>query len=282
MLCLNMNKLAKKQQIQVLTALVEGCSLRATSRLTGVSLCAVKSLHIRAGKIAQEYHHRYIRRVRARYIQCDEIWSFCYAKRQRVSRCVSAPPEAGNAWTWTAIDAKSKLMIAWHVGRRTRIDAKQFMVDVAQRIHPEQERVQVTTDGFRAYPEAVRYAFGRDVHYAQVIGPNRKRVICGRPYPPAINTSFVERQNLNMRMGMRRMTRKTNGFSKKLANHVRMTALYFWYYNFCRIHSSLRVTPAMAAGVDNQLHDLGWLVDIIRANDPKPGPRGRYKKRVAD
>lgn len=277
-----MNTLAKKQQIQVLTALVEGCSLRATARLTGVSLCAVKSLHIRAGKVAQEYHHRHIRRVRARYIQCDEIWSFCYAKRQRVSRCVNAPPEAGDAWTWTAIDAKSKLMIAWYVGLRTRIDAKRFMADVARRIHPEQQRVQITTDGFRAYKEAVLQAFGRGVNYAQVIGPNRKRVICGRPYPPAISTVHVERQNLNMRMGMRRMTRKTNGFSKKLANHQYMTALYFWYYNFCRIHQSLRVTPAMAAGIDDQLHDIGWMVDIIRANDPEPGPRGPYKSRRYD
>ena len=274
-----MNRLSRTKQIAVTTALVEGCSLRATARLTGVSLCAVKSLHIRAGDAAQEYLHRYVRRVRAKYIQADEIWSFCYAKRYNVSDCVSAPPGAGDAWTWIAIDAESKLILAWRVGRRTQKDAKKFMVDVARRIHPEQHWIQITTDGFVVYPEAVHHAFGRHVHYAQDLGMGRRRVISGRPYPPRISTTFVERQNLNMRMGMRRYTRRSNGFSKKLANHQRMTALYFWYYNFCRIHQTLRMTPAMAAGIDTRLHDVGWMVDIICSRDPQPGLRGPYRKR---
>ncbi len=261
--------------------------MRATERLTGASFNAVRSLLIRGGKVAIAYHDQHVRDVPVRQIQCDEIWSFIYAKRKNVEFCLTAPRHAGDIWTWTALDAKSKLILSYHVGHRTEYHAKIFLRDVASRVRPR-KRIQVTTDGFPAYQDAVPSAFGRHVDFAQLVkdfsvnGGTRKVVRNGYPYPPGINTSYVERQNLNMRMSMRRFMRKTNGFSKKLAHHAYMVALYAWHYNFCWIHGTHGLTPAMAAGIDTRLLDIGWMVDVIRAHDPLPGPRGPYKSRRCD
>ena len=268
--------------------------MRLISRVVGVSINTVTKLLIQAGEACAEYHDATVRDVKAARVQCDEIWSFCYAKQKNVATAKAAPQEAGDVWTWTALDADSKLIVSYLVGGRDSEYAIEFMDDTASRLAT---RVQMTTDGHKAYLEAVEGAFGGDIDYAQLVkmygavpdamkgrySPaectgTRKRRVEGDPAVEDVSTSFVERQNLTMRMSMRRFTRLTNGFSKKIDNHIHMLSLYFVHYNFCRIHKSLKVTPAMAAGVSNTLHDLEWIVGLIDARAPKPGPRGAYKK----
>lgn len=253
--------------------LVEGNSLRATSRMADVSINTVTKLLVDVGIAAAKYHDTTIRDVRIRRLQCDEIWCFVGAKSKNVT------PEQkqagwGDIWTWTAIDADSKLCVSYLVGGRSAGWANDFMEDCASRIWG---RVQLTTDGHRAYLEAVEGAFGMDVDFATLqkiygasdepekryspakcIGCDMKTVI-GNPDPKHVSTSFVERQNLTMRMGMRRFTRLTNGFSKKVENHAHMVALHFLYYNFGRVHKTLRVTPAMEA----RLVDHVWSFEEI-------------------
>ena len=271
--------------------------MRATSRIAKVSINTVTKLMVEAGEACAAYHDGAVRDVDARKVQCDEIWAFCYAKEKNVARARSAPRGAGDVWTWTAIDSDSKMILAYEVGDRTAATAIEFMDDLRSRLA---NRVQLTTDGHKAYLEAVEGAFGGDVDYAQLIklygeptgqkgherkySPSectgtRKRRVEGNPDPRAVSTSYIERNNLTMRMGMRRFTRLTNGFSKKLENHLLMLSLYFVHYNFVRIHKSLRVTPAMAAGVSDTLHDMEWIVDLIDARAPTPKKRGAYKKR---
>ena len=242
------------------------------------------------------YHDEAVRDVHASRVQCDEIWSFCYAKEKNVARAKAAPKGAGHVWTWTAIEADTKLIISWEVGDRTSATAIEFMDDLRDRLA---NRVQLTTDGHKAYLEAVEGTFGGDVDYAQLIklyGPTdgkgsekryspaectgiRKRKVEGSPDPEAVSTSYVERNNLTMRMGMRRFTRLTNAFSKKLENHLHTLSLYFVHYNFCRVHKSLRMSPAMAAGVSDTLHDMEWIVGLIDARAPKPKRPATYRKR---
>ena len=269
--------------------------MRAVSRVVGVSINTVKGVLIRGGLAALDYHDRHVRNVTSKRIQADEIWAFVYAKQKNVAKATAAPQRAGDVWTWTAIDADNKLIVSYAVGGRDGGIAAEFMADVAGRLaHP----VQLTTDGHRAYLDAVDYAFATEIDYAQLIklygkpidGDRRyspsecigtvTNTISGDPDPNHISTSYVERQNLSMRMGMRRFTRLTNAFSKKVEHHIYMVALYFLHYNFCRLHTTLRVTPAMAAGIDSTLHDVGWIADLIEARRPKPGPRGSYKKRT--
>lgn len=258
--------------------LVEGSSLRAISRMAGVSINTVTKLLVDVGTAAAEFHDKAVRNVRVRRLQCDEIWSFVGAKAKNVT------PEQkqagwGDVWTWTAIDADSKLCVSYLIGGRSAGWARDFMEDCASRIRG---RVQLTPDGHKAYLEAVENAFGMDVDFATLqkiygasdepekryspakcIGCEMKTVI-GNPDPKHVSTSYVERQNLTiltMRMGMRRFTRLTNGFSKKLENHAHMVALHFLYYNFGRVHKTLRVTPAMEAG----LSDHVWTLEEIAA-----------------
>ena len=291
-----MNKLALKTRVQILSMLVEGSSMRSISRITGVSINTVTKLLVNAGEACAAYHDETVRDVKASKVQCDEIWSFCYAKEKNVAGAKAAPEGAGDVWTWTALDSDSKMILAYEVGDRSGATAIEFMDDLRGRLA---SRVQLTTDGHKAYLEAVEGAFGADVDYAMLVklygepagkktaerrySPAecigaRKVAIEGEPDMKAVSTSHVERQNLTMRMGMRRFTRLTNGFSKKLENHLHMLSLYFVHYNFCRAHKSLRMSPAMAAGVSSELRDMGWVVDLIDARAPKPGPRGPYKK----
>ncbi len=247
-----------------------------------------------AGEACAAYHDEHVRNVKASRVQCDEIWSFTYAKAKNVAKAKAAPEVAGDVWTWTGLDADSKMIVSWLVGGRDGSYAMEFMDDLAKRLA---NRVQLTTDGHRAYLEAVEGAFGDDVDYAQLVklygaAPEsakgryspaecigaRKERVTGNPDRDHVSTSYVERQNLTMRMSMRRFTRLTNGFSKKVENHCHALALYFVHYNFCRLHKSLKVTPAMAAGVSDTLHDMEWVVGLIDARAPKPGPRGPYKK----
>ena len=293
-----MNKLDTKTRAQILSMLVEGSSMRSVSRITGVSINTVAKLLIDAGEACLAFHDRTVRDVQAKRVQCDEIWSFCYAKEKNVSGAKAAPADAGDVWTWTALDADSKLIISFLVGGRDSEYAMAFMDDVASRLAG---RVQMTTDGHKAYLEAVEGAFGCDVDYAQLIklygaapagatgrySPAectgiRKIKVEGQPDIEHVSTSYVERMNLNIRMGNRRFTRLTNAFSKKLENHVHMLALYFVHYNFCRVHKSLRMSPAMAAGVASSLYDAEFIVGLIDDAAPAPKKRGPYKKRTAE
>lgn len=269
--------------------------MRSISRITGVSINTVTKLLVDAGEACAAYHDETVRNVKAAHVQCDEIWSFCYAKDKNVATAKAAPTGAGDVWTWTAIERDTKLILSFQVGDRSGETAMEFMDDLRSRLA---NRVQLTTDGHKAYLEAVEDAFGADVDYAMLVklygqtdggkGHERKYSpaectgarkvkIEGDPDPKAVSTSHVERQNLSMRMGMRRFTRLTNGFSKKLENHLHMLSLYFVHYNFCRVHKTLRMAPAMAAGVSDTLRDVEWIVSLIDARAPKPGPRGPYK-----
>jgi IS1 family transposase len=273
-----MNKLNKDKRIQVIAALVEGNSVRATCRMTGVAKGTVLSLLADIGQVCAEYHDRVMHNVKSRRIQCDEIWSFCYAKEKNVPKEMRGRYGVGDVYTWTAIDADTKLAVSWLVGRRGASYARAFIADLASRLA---NRVQLTTDGYRVYLDAVEGAFGCDVDHATLVklyGEDRSEevryspakcigaqaaLISGRPDPRHISTSFVERQNLTMRMSMRRFTRLTNAFSKKIENLVHAVALHFMHYNFCRIHQSLRVTPAMEAGLADHVWTIGEIVDLI-------------------
>ena len=271
------NRLSNAEQVRVVAALVEGNSIRSTARMTGVARNTITSLLADLAEACVAYHDAHVRGLKVRRLQCDEIWNFVGAKAKNVS------PEKkvegwGDTWTWTALDADTKLCVSYLVGGRDLGWATEFMEDCASRIS---NRVQITTDGHRAYLDAVETAFGSDIDYAQLqkiygaptenhtryspakcIGCDMK-VVSGNPDPKHVSTSYVERQNLSMRMSIRRFTRLTNAFSKKVENHAAAVALWFMYYNFCRIHQTLRVTPAMEAGISNHVWTLDELVGLL-------------------
>lgn len=294
-----MNKLPLEKRVQILNMLVEGMSMRAASRLADASINTISKLLVDAGEACAAFHYETAWRLQARRVQCDEIWSFCYAKQKNVAKAKAAPAQAGDVWTWTALDSDSKYIIAWMVGDRDTQTAYDFIDDVARRI--DGGRVQITTDGFTAYHDAVRGADWKDgVDYAMLVkyygelasapkGPERKyspgkfngskkKWVAGNPDWNKVSTSHVERHNLSVRMANRRFTRLTNAFSKKIDNHIHMLSLYFVWYNHCRIHKTLRVTPAVETGADEINRDMEWIVGLIDARSPKPGPRGPYKK----
>ncbi len=285
-----MNKLDVKKRIQILEMLCEGSSMRSISRVAKVSINTVSRLLVDAGNACAKYHDEHVKDVVSKRVQCDEIWSFLYAK-ERTARELDLNG-AGDAWTWTALDADSKLIISYMVGQRDAGCAMILMEDLKSRLA---SRVQLTTDGHKAYVEAVEDAFAGDIDYSMLIklygdsptGEKRysgsecmgtkKTKITGNPDLKAASTSYVERQNLNMRMGMRRFTRLTNAFSKKLANHCHALALYFMFYNFVRIHKTLRMTPAMKAGITDHLWGMEDIDALIL--DAEPKTRGAYKKK---
>lgn len=295
-----MRKLAAPERARILHLLCEGMSIRAITRTTGASKNTVAKLLVDAGKACMAYHDQFVRRVEAKHVQVDEIWTFTYAKQANVKDAKAAPDHAGDTWTWTAIDADTKLILSYLVGARDAECALDFMHDLRSRLR---NRVQLTSDGLNTYLDAVEGAFGDDVDYAQLVkiygepryaaGPDRryspgeccgarKRRVTGNPDPREVCTSFVERQNLTMRMHMRRFTRLTNAFSKKVENHAYAVALHMMYYNFVRLHQALRVTPAMAAGISERLWEIGDIVDLIeKAESRILTKRGTYKKRVS-
>jgi len=290
----HMNKLAHAKRVQVITLLCEGMSMRAAGRAADVSYNTVCSLLADAGKACEAFHDQTVRGVRSKRVQCDEIWSFCYAKQKNVSTAKSAPDMAGDLWTWLGLDADSKLIISFLVEGRDAHNANAFIHDVASRLA---NRVQMTTDGHKPYLEAVESAFGADIDYAMLvkiygeptgaigryspgecIGAEKRRVE-GKPDPAHVSTSYAERQNLNMRMGMRRFTRLTNAFSKSAVAHYHMTCLYVVFHNFVRDHKTLRCTPAEAAGLIKSAMTLSDIVALIDAQAEPPNPRGHYKPR---
>jgi IS1 family transposase len=291
-----MNKLPAEKRTQILHLLVEGNSLRAAARLADVSFNTTAKLFVDAARACADYQDRTLRDLKCKRIQLDEIWSFVYAKQKNVPGAKSAPANAGDVWTWVAIDADSKLVPSWRIGDRSSQTAIAFTDDLASRLAT---RVQITTDGHRAYLEAIEGSFGADVDYAMLVkiygadaaGEKRyspaecigavKHRIEGDPNPKHVSTSFAERQNLTLRMSDRRFTRLTNAFSKKLENHALSVALHYMHYNFCRIHKTLRITPAMAAGVTDHVWNIADIVSMIEAVELVPAKRGPYKKRAA-
>lgn len=279
-----MNRLSRAERAQIIRALVEGNSIRSTARMTGAARNTINTLLVQLGTACAAYQDRKLRYLTPDRIECDEIWSFCYAKAKNVPEDHRGEWGYGDVWTWTAIDPDTKLVPSWLVGMRDVEDARAFIADLRSRVISP--RVQITTDGHAPYIEAIEREFGQDVDYAMLIksygiddnmaasptarrySPNKVtseqvRVISGNPDPSLVSTSIVERQNLTMRMGMRRFTRLTNGFSKKVENHAAMVSLHFMFYNFARPHQSLgkNRTPAMAAGVADHV----WTCDEIAA-----------------
>jgi IS1 family transposase len=273
-----MNRLQKNQQALLVKALVEGNSLRATARMTGVARMTVEKLRRDLSVVCSRYQDEHLRNLTCKRIQCDEIWSFVYAKQKNLPINKQGKPGYGDVWTWVAIDADTKLAVSWLVGDRGAATAFAFMDDLASRLV---HLVQLTTDGHRVYLDAVERAFGSDVDYSMLVKiygadsePDTKYSpgecigcrtvgITGKPNPSYISTSHVERQNLTMRMSMRRFTRLTNAFSKKVENHAQSVALHFMHYNFVRIHQTIRVSPAMAAGVADRLWSIEDIVALL-------------------
>ena len=286
-----MNKLTNAKRAQILGLLVEGTSINATCRITGAAKATVLKLLADVGKACAEYQDKTLHSLPCKRIQCDEIWSFVGAKQKNVAQGANG---YGDVWTWTAICADTKLLASWMVGSRDGDAAAAFVADLAPRLA---NRVQLTTDGHKAYLQAVEDAFGADVDYAMLVklygapqGRQDERryspaectgtikgAVTGRPDPRHVSTSYVERQNLTMRMSMRRFTRLTNGFSKKIENHAHAVALHFMYYNFGRIHKTLRVTPAMEARISDHVWSLEEIAALVP--DPAAKKRGPYKKR---
>jgi len=274
-----MNKLKPEKQKQIIAALIEGNSIRATCRMTDTAKGTVLKLLADIGKVCAEYQDKVFRDLPCKKIQCDEIWSFCYAKEKNVPEDKQGEFGFGDVWTFTSICADSKLVPAWHIGRRDLPNATIFMKNLAGRL---KNRVQLTTDGHGMYLNSVEDAFGSEIDFSQLIklfGPSEEKErryspaqcngtikdrIKGNPDPKFVSTSFVERQNLTMRMSMRRFTRLTNAFSKKVENLGHAVALHFMNYNFCRIHQTLRVTPAMEAGVTDRLWDIEDILGLLK------------------
>jgi IS1 family transposase len=277
-----MNRLPPETRAQILGMMVEGMAIRAIARMTGASKNTIVKLLVDAGRACSEYQDRHIRDLKSQRLQLDEIWSFVGAKEKNVPKNAKRVGR-GDVWTWTAIDADSKLIASWMVGDRSAYTARVFVCDLSSRLA---NRVQITTDGHKAYLSGMAAGFHGAVDYAMLEkvyeettnkGPRRyspgrmvrSYTTCcsGNPDKAHVSTSYAERQNLNIRMGLRRFTRLTNAFSKKLENHIHALSIYFMYYNFVRIHQTLRVTPAMAAGVSDKLWSLEDMVRMIEAHE---------------
>jgi IS1 family transposase len=292
-----MNKLTTEKRAQILSMMVEGVSIRSISRLTGASKNTVVKLLADAGQACLEYQSAALRNLPCKRVQVDEVWSFVYSKAKNVPAEKRGQFGFGDVWTWTAICADTKLIPTWRIGDRSGETAREFLDDLAPRLA---NRIQLTSDGHHAYLDAVDDAFGGQVDYAMLVklygaAPDaeiryspakcigtRRQTIIGKPDPGHVSTSFVERQNLTMRMSMRRFTRLTNAFSKKVENHGHALAIYFMHYNFGRVHQTLRVTPAMAAGVTDHVWTMEEIAGMIETTEAKPGKRGPYKARISN
>jgi IS1 family transposase len=286
-----MNRLSPEKRQQVIASLVEGNSIRATVRMTGVAKNTVTKLLTDMGVVCSGLMDREMRDLTCQRVECDEIWAFVGAKQKNVP--AEKHDEWGDVWTWVGMDSDTKLVISYRLGGRDLVEAKAFMSDLAKRLA---HRVQLTTDAHRPYLTAVDAAFQGEVDYAQLIKyygqpadtPRRySPPVCtgtdrlplrGNPDPSLISTSYVERQNLTMRMSMRRFTRLTNAFSKKVENLAAAVSLHFAYYNYCRVHQTLKTTPAVAAGVTDHVWTLAELIALLEAAEGVPIKRGRYAK----
>lgn len=274
----SMNRLSTEKRAQIVSMMSEGNSLRAITRMTGVSINTVSKLLVDLGNACAEFHNKNVRKVPAKRIEADEVWTFCYARRDNVPDDKRGTLGFGDVWTWVGLDVDSKLVVSWTCGRRDADTAYEFMHDLASRLA---NRVQLTTDGLHAYLVAADSAFGTDVDYARLIkvygsDPNAERryappvciksttqIVSGDPDPALISTSYIERQNLTMRMSMRRFTRLTNGHSKKLENHLHALAIHYIHYNFARAQKAIGGTPAMAAGLATRPWSVEEIVGLL-------------------
>jgi len=283
-----MNRLTSDKRAQVIGCLIEGCSIRSTVRMTGVAMKTVMRVLVEVGQVCADYQDKMFRNLSCRSLQLDEMWGWIYCKeKHRTEQIAKEHPDAGDVWLWVAVDADTKLVPCWALGSRDFSTAKEFVADLASRL---KNRVQITSDGHRPYVEAIESAFGQDVDYsilqkiygsplenetryspAQCIGIDVRHVT-GRPDPKDISTSFIERQNWTVRGKMRRYTRLSNGFSRKLRNHAAATSLNYFAYNFIQIHRTLRMSPAMAAGVTNKLWDVRDLVALWESYETDASP----------
>lgn len=272
-----MKRLTRQKQAQIVSALIEGNSIRATSRIFGVSKDTVLKLQVEAGYKSADYQDRAFHNLTCKGVECDEVWAFCYAKQKNVPAEKQGKFGFGDVWTWTAIDANTKLIPSFTVGNRDASSARILIEDLAGRL---KNRIQLTTDGLKVYLEAIEGAFGCNIDYAMLVKTYEAsqeetryspavctacehKPITGRPDPDHISTSYVERSNLSIRMGVRRFTRLTNAFSKKVENHAAAVGLYLMHYNFCRVHQALRVTPAMEAGLTEHIWTITEMLDAI-------------------
>ena len=286
-----MKRLSKEKQVQVIAAMTEGMGINAITRITGVAKNTVLKLLVDLGEACGEYMDAKMRNLTCKRIECDEIWSFCHSKAKNVPEDKKGTLGYGDLWTWIAIDADSKLVPCFHVGRRDAEAAKEFIDDLADRLA---NRIQLTTDGYKPYLEAVEGAFGSEIDFAQLVklyghAPDevryspapflatKKTWIAGKPKRKLVSTSYVERQNLTVRMNNRRFTRLTLGFSKKVANHINSLSIHYMVYNYVRIHKTLRCTPAMAAGITKRVWEIEDVVNLLP--EPESKPRGPYKKK---
>lgn len=277
-----MNRLTSEKRVQVINCLIEGCSIRSTVRMTGAAKKTVMRLVLEVGEFCAEYQDKAFRNLKCKRLQVDELWSFCYCKQKNVTESIAEKHVAGDVWLWSAVDAETKLVPSWYVGQRDAITATEFIADLESRLA---NRVQLTSDGHKVYLNAVIDAFADEIDYAQLVKyygnePEAQKryspAVCtgaekiirlGDPDPKHISTSYVERHNLSVRMTVRRFTRLTNAFSKKIENHCAAIALGYFAYNFIKIHRTLRVTPAMAAGVTDRLWDVRDLVAAWEAEE---------------
>lgn len=291
----SMNRLSTEKRRAVIACLVEGNSIRATVRMTGVAKATVSKLLLDMGTVCSIHQDRVMRDLTCERLQCDEIWAFVYSKQKNIPDSKKGEAGVGDVWTWVAIDADTKLVPSFVIGPRDLNTATEFMTDLAKRL---KHRVQLTTDGHHSYLLAVRGAFNGEVDYAQLFkeygttastSPERRyspavcigaepRPISGDPDPDHISTSYIERLNLTMRMSMRRYTRLTNAFSKKVENLAAAVSLHFAYYNFCRVHQTLDTTPAVAAGITDHTWTLNELIGLLEAAEAVPVKRGSYRK----
>lgn len=283
----SMNRLSNEQRAAVVNCLIEGCSIRSTVRMTGICKKAVTRLLVECGEFCAQYQNKVFRNLKCQRVQVDEMWSFCYCKQKNLTPEISEKHVAGDVWLWSAVDADTKLVPCWYVGQRDVTAATEFIQDLESRLA---NRVQLTSDGYRLYLNAVIDAFADEIDYAQLIkyygnepeGQKRyspavctgaeKVIRLGDPDPKHISTSYVERHNLSVRMTVRRFTRLTNAFSKKIENHSAAVALGYFAYNFIKINRTLRTTPAMAAGVTAHLWDVA---DLVRAWSAYEGEKKR-------
>jgi IS1 family transposase len=284
-----MNRLDSTTRAQVINCLIEGCSIRSTVRMTGVAKKTVMRVLVEVGEVCAVYQDQVFRNLRCKRLQLDEMWSWIYCKdKNRTEEIARKCPDAGDIWLWVAVDADTKLVPSWRLGQRDLATAKDFVEDIAKRV---KGRIQITTDQLRTYLNVVEDAFGGQADFAQLhkiyrasgdpdtryspakcIGCEMKEV-SGRPDPKHVSTSFVERQNWTVRTMMRRYTRLSNGFSRKLENHAAATALNYFAYNFIKIHRTLRMSPAMAAGVSDRLWDVNDLVVLWEAYEQRRAER---------